>query len=68
MTAPDWRSPAGSPTTTCPPLGEAIAAQLPGGLAGLATSRSRKRGAAEERRRRAALARRLALTAAQAAR
>ena len=48
-------------------LGEALAAQLPGGLAGLAGSRSRKRAAEEsEARKPASLPRRLTLTAAQA--
>jgi primosomal protein N' (replication factor Y) len=47
-------------------LGEAIAAQLPGGLAGLATSRSRRQAAGEEEAPvPALLPRRLTLTAAQ---
>lgn len=48
-------------------LGEALAAQLPGGLAGLAKSRSRRRAAEESAAPApAALPRRLTLTAAQA--
>jgi primosomal protein N' (replication factor Y) len=48
-------------------LGEALAAELPGGLAGLAGSRSRKRAAEESAAPKpAALPRRLTLTTAQA--